>query len=988
MTYDSWNDLIYRYYFRDTNESKVMFHITLQDLIDFAKEENVEIAKDRFATEFSDEFIRTDFVSKFWVDIKTGNGNIGDLQCQIIRLKEQAVASNNYKNLLAIVAVLIMPICENDDLKLHGNNYYDHLMLFLKTNRFVNKDKKDGNFLGVIKLDDIWNYIDLWAAENNLPFKSSLSVSENGATRYVNSLMKESLLSPSKLQKFCILFDKGGLVPRANIEDERLMSAFKTYYASIGLSLTKFKQLTKKDFKDYLVSVLRNEYDNWDGTTKIKEKDRKTGRIKEEAGNTYYPLYLQMDYNVHSNDAKFALQLFCTDIDDFDEMYFVSETGSKHFPEIYIKSDGYASRPFELEESLLSKLMADKLGCFGIYEENMNSIRGRFVVTDYYLLKLYRNKYIATNDFIKGEFYFVLVRVESISSFESWLQSNGAVTVMEGVFDGKYNLYRIEHAMEELPHRNNLTFKSEIRCKSINNLEVKTDKNSDTVLLSNLMPALFQITGVDVSSDKIYAVSVNDSHRYSSELNYDHDQNVWVLKVFSNVFQVSTEFQLYCNEAPIPYGRTYKFSDFILPTTFKEIKLDKWGKISDEAFSIGLELPQDAVGKNLINWRVLYLQMSNVAQQPLSKAKYNARDFLLYAITSASYYTSKNIITLEWLKSIKDRLMIYLPEEKEKEYKDKYALQTALADYFRLGYINYAYSSNNGLTITANRPTLILLTPEFHREIIPGMNGKNIVSKKCVEKMYKCILTGGRTIALVNEIVKLQQKYNYQVEFIDDDNALMPQTIYIHAKDRSSFEELADRCNLLYQDNIYANALLETLPSVVDYIRKQKAVAEERDLFEVRNYRSIDYNKMAEIYPDKLKTGRAISNQEVDKEKFDRDNDIVTFFPGTRDEVTVMITDGRMLEVDKYWGHFIGMYYAQAQVVQHDPDAAELSLPQQIRLPLLYARALTLLTGKTPESTFGSRTYSIGVNPYTFASASNPDTILSKLGQKQHNNHG
>lgn len=981
MTYDSWNDLICKYYFRNTSESKVIFHITLQDLVEFAKEENVEIAKDRFAAEFSDEFIRTDFVSKFWIDIKTGNRNIDDLQDKIIKLKEQAVASQNYKNLLAIVAVLIMPICENDDLELHGNNYYGHLLPFLKTNRFINKEKRVGNFLGAIKLDDIWNYIDLWAAEKDLPFKSSLTVSENGAIRYVNSLMKESLLSPSKLQKFRILFDKGGLVPSANIEDERLMSTFKAHYSSIGLSQTKFKQLTKKDFKDYIISVLRNEYDNWDGTTKIKEKDRKTGRVKEEAGNTYYPLYLQMDYNVHSNDARFALQLFCSDIDNFDEMSFVTEVGNNHLPEIYIKSDGYANRPFMMEESLLSKVMAERQGCFGIYEENMRSIRGRFVVTDYYLLKLYRNKYIATNEFIKGEFYFVLVRAESLSSFDSWLQDNGATVVMEGLFDGSYNLYRIEHAIEELPHRNNLTFKTEIRCKSVNNLEVKTDSYSDTILLSNLMPALFQITGVDVYKDKIYAVSVNDPHRDSSELTYDHDRNVWVLKVFTNIFQIQKEFQLYCNETPIPYGHIYKFSDFVMPTTFKEIKLDKWGKVSDDAFSNGLELPENVIRKNLINWSALNLQMNNATQQALSQAIYNERDYMLYALTSASYNTSKNIITLEWLKSIKDRLTLDLSEENEKGYKDKYALQNTLADYFRLGYINYAYT-NNGLTISANRPTLILLTPEFHRDIIPGINGKKIVSKKCTERTYKCLLTGGRTIALVNEIVKLQQRYNYQVEFIDDANALMPQTIYVHAENRSSFKELAERCNLLYQDNIYANALIETLPSVVDYIDKQKADADERDLFEVHNYRSIDYNKMAEIYPSKLETGRAISNQEVDKDTFDKENDIVTFFPGTRDEVTVMITEGRMLEVDKYWGHFVGMHYAHAKVVQHNPDAAELSLPQHIRLPLLYARALTLLTGKTPESTFGSRTYSIGVNPYAFASASNPDTILLKLGQK------
>lgn len=981
MTYDSWNNLICKYYFRNTSESKVLFHITLQDLVEFAKEENVEIAKDRFAAEFSDEFICTDFVSKFWIDIKIGNRNIDELQSHIVKLKEQAVAFKNYKNLLAIVAILIMPICENDDLELHGNNYYGHLLPFLKANRFVNNEKRvSSNFLRAIKLNEIWNYIDQWAAENDLPFRSSLTVSENGATRYVNSLMKESLLSPSKLQKFRILFDKGGLVPSANIEDERLMSTFRTYYTSIGLSQAKFNQLTKRDFKDYIVSVLRNEYDNWDGSTKIKEKDRKTGKIKEAAGNTYYPLYLQMDYNVHSNNAKFALQLFCADFDDFDEMCFITEIGNKRLPEIYIKSDGYANRPFEVEE-FLSMVMADKQGCFGIYEENMKSIKGRFVVTDYYLLKLYRNKYIATNDFIKGEFYFVLVRTESLLSFNSWLQSNEATTVMEGIFDGNYNLYKIEHAIVELPNRNNLTFKNEVRCKSINNLEVKTDSESDTVLLSNLMPALFQITGVDVCNDKIYAVSVNGSHRYSSELTYDHDRCVWVLKVFTNIFQIQNEFQLYYNETPIRYGRTYKFSDFILPETFKEIKLDKWGKVSNDTFSNGLELPESVIRKNLINWSALNMQMNNATRQMLSQAKYNERDYMLYAITSASYNTSKNIITLEWLRSIKDRLTAELSEENEKEYKDKYALQNTLADYFRLGYINYAYTSN-GFAITANRPTLILLMPEFHRDITPGMHGKNMVSIKCTAKRYKCLLTGGRTIALVNRIVKLQQKYNYQVEFINDENALMPQTIYIHAERLSSFKELANRCNLLYQENIYANALLETLPSVVDYIEKQNTDAKERDLFEVRNYRSIDYNKIAEVYPNKLAIGRAISNQEVDKETFDIENDIVTFFPGTRDEVTVMITDGRMLEVDKYWGHFVGMHYANAKVVQYNADAAEFSLPQQIRLPLLYARALTLLTGKTPESTFGSRTYSIGVNPYVYASASHPDIILLKLGQK------
>ena len=136
---------------------------------------------------------------------------------------------------------------------------------------------------------------------------------------------------------------------------------------------------------------------------------------------------------------------------------------------------------------------------------------------------------------------------------------------------------------------------------------------------------------------------------------------------------------------------------------------------------------------------------------------------------------------------------------------------------------------------------------------------------------------------------------------------------------------------------------------------------------------------MAELYPERQAKGQAISNYEIDKEDFNPESDVVTFFPGTRDETTIMIDDGRMVEIDKYWGFFVGMFKSNAKVLLHDPDRAQISLPQQFRLPLLYARALTLMIGTTPDSVFGSRTYSIGENPFTFGSR--PEAILKKLGQ-------
>ena len=954
-----------------------MFLITMQDLVDLAKEQIVMIANNRYASNCEDAFIEADFVHKFWRD-QNGNPAITDLQGRISQLSDQCFRENNLQALLPIVALLIMPICENDNLDLHGNNYYDHLNPFLYQHHFVDREENTRQLLAIIKLDQIWKGINRWAEENGLPFRSTDVIAENGNRQYVRSLMRESLLSPAKLRRFCILFDRAGLVPKTNIEDERLLSAFTNHYAYIGVSQPQYKQLTR-DFREYLLSVLRSEYDAWDGTTRIRERDRRTGRIRIEAGNLCYPLLLYMDYDLHNKRCTFSFLLSCLDSDGIsDYMYFVSDSNNAALPAIYIKGDGYANQPFRLKDFEMDEIFANRQSSYSIHTQDDNSQKGRHMVTDYYLLRQYRNKYIATSEFIKGEFYFVVIRHEATDDFTDWLRNNEAVLVADNVLAGNYSVYRIEHAAVELPHKNNLRFKSEIRCKSVMNLEVKTAEDTNVVYLSKLLPAQFEITGVDVSRDRVYAVSVGESHRDVSELTYDHDSQLWILQVFSNHFQLQKKFQLYCNEAPIPYGKIYKFMDFVLPTQFKELALNKWGGIEGPTLSTGLELPSNVINQNLINWTMLTSQMKNAPAKRINTYEYQNRDYLLYAITSASYQTNRWIITKPWLKDIENRLNAEFSNDEIVPRPDKYALTNALADYFRMGYINYAYT-DNGYYITANRPTLILLTPEFERTITPGLMGNNIVQVSCAENHYKCLLTGGRTIALIQDIVKHQQTLGYQVEFAEESDYLQPQTIYIHADERSVFAALAQKCNLLYQDNIYANTLLEVLPSVEDYLTELRENGTERELFGVPNFRAIDYQKMAALYPERLAAGRAIANNEIDKEEFDKQNDVVTFFPGSRDETTILIENGRMLEMDKYWGYFVGMYKSQSQILQYDCNYAQVSLPQQFRLPLLYARALTLLTGKTPDSVVGSRKYSLGVNPYTHASQ--PKQILHKLGQ-------
>ena len=973
MTLQTWSELLYEYYFKPENSTRVMLHITMQDLINFAKYKDAEIVQGRKASEYNYEIVKNDFVKKFWLKSNEINRDITDLINKINKLKKNFIVNKDYKSLLAIAALFIMPICENDDLVMHGNEYYGHLRNFLTTNLFVENCKNDdyNHILSAIHLDEIWHYLDRLAENESLPYKSGFSLAGNGAKGYVRSLMKESLLSPSKIQKFCIIFDKGGFVPRINIEDQRLLSAFGQYYNFIGISETKYKSLTNKDYKEYLTNALRAEYDNWDGTTKIKERDNNTGKIKTVSNNTCYPLLLYMDYNANSNRiTKFALQLFCADIDDMDYMSFVYDSNNKELPQVYIKNNGYANRPFEIDENTLNDIFANQ-EVFGIHEQDNESLKGRFVVTDYYLMKTFNNKYVATNEYVKGAFYFAVIRNKVLSKFDSWLKVNDADLIDQSLFGGLYSAYRIKQAKEDLKTYNNLRFKTEIRCKGINNFEIKTDTGTEVVCLSKHFLAQFEISGVDVSNDRIYAVSIN-GNRISSELEYNPNKGLWILG--RDTFPLDREFTLFHNETPILYCKTFKFCDFVLPHSFDELPLDKWGMLGTDTLTEGLRLLDNITRQNLTNWKNMSEYMSKADSKSLGSNDYTETDYLLYAITSASY--DRRAISIDWLKNIKDRLASEC--ENHNSNADKYALYNTLADFFRMGYINYTYT-DKGLCITANRPTLILLPPEFARRTRNGLNGKTMVSFPCVDDEYKCLLTGGRTAALIREIEKLQSQLDFKLIIDNAENYLMPQSIYVYAKQHEVFNTLAEKCNLLYQDSIYANALVKLLPSVGDYINKCLAEGTETNMFGVNNFRAIDYKRMSDLYPQKLADGKIFYNSEIDKKQFDRENDVVSFFPGTKDETSVMIKDGIMTEVDKYWGHFIGMLAQNAKVLQYDKDQAKIFLPLQIRLPLLYARALTLTTGKTPDSVSGSRAYNVANNP--FAPDCKAETILQKLGQ-------
>ena len=306
-----------------------------------------------------------------------------------------------------------------------------------------------------------------------------------------------------------------------------------------------------------------------------------------------------------------------------------------------------------------------------------------------------------------------------------------------------------------------------------------------------------------------------------------------------------------------------------------------------------------------------------------------------------------------------------------------------MSDYFKMGYINMIYEDNRYM-IAANKPTLILMVPSVEYEETENRGKYTSIKLKTVrggDGKYKCMLSGGRSPKLISQVLDNQRckRLKYECEVIKNDNPLLPSTIFIYATDRNTFRNLSNECSLDYQEIIYSETLLESLPSVDEYREHVLNVNNQMDFSENNHYRSIDYNKMAALFPEKYRDNHPLKNMDVDKREI-KENDIVTYNPDSKDEeCTVMHYDGRMYEVDKYWGHFIGMQFSEAKVLIHDEGNNTINLPNQIRLPMLYARALTLITGKTPESTFGGIVYNLVANPTS--NACKPESILNKLGQ-------
>lgn len=220
----------------------------------------------------------------------------------------------------------------------------------------------------------------------------------------------------------------------------------------------------------------------------------------------------------------------------------------------------------------------------------------------------------------------------------------------------------------------------------------------------------------------------------------------------------------------------------------------------------------------------------------------------------------------------------------------------------------------------------------------------------------------------MEELIKrTSQNKLLSIEIKPSTDGVMPETVFIKADSLEDIQDLASNLGITFFRSIYSNALLNQMASIFEY-QSHVMQKESEDYYDnIRNFEVADYKTLA-----KSRKYRKIHS-------FSKGKAIVTYFPYSFRNQTIMWIDEKQYKVDKYWGHLLGMHFDDAKVVRYNEDNSTICLPQALQLPLLYARALTMVTGEIPKVENFERSYHICENPYTLSV--NIDYILNKIGQ-------
>lgn len=964
MRFLQWNDLLFEYYFGNGDAHEVFLGIDKDSLIDYVIDRGVFDAEFN-AYQMNNPGVRIGLADYIWKDFtKLFRGRNGCSKSHFLNTFKIRIAESDQPASLPTVfpyiALLIMPLANHPEMD--AKNFYDRVSRFLQDNFIINRNEtlgsSDMRSFDSPSLRMMWENLEVWAAYNNYSYR--LKDQAYSTYKYVGPFMAEALLTATQRDKFKFIFYEAGLTPDMELTDEQIVRILNTYHRCIGFNDNAVWDRLFGHSSDLFIGVFKRKYQEWNGDTiiRVHENNRSLGR---DSGSNK-KLYLC--FQEFRGAFSFFLKARLPDSENGSEYEYQSNT----FPDysFHISVNGYAEESYCPDNLTSIIATGDQIV---LHEAGNTRNKMTFANEDFFLFEKYFGLYSSSCKIKLGGSFYFMVRRDKLPEYTEWLSCNNATPKrLQGPLGDHYIMYWIQSVLEPFPSHSMLNCIERPSAHLVNTF-ILYQEQGVRYLYQNL-PVFFDIDGVNIETDNIRAVFDSPLADRCRPLQYNNDSRLWVLPAITNTVLRRSCFHLYCNEVLISKDR-FSFADFnqISDDSYQEIGYDSWGNYTDTDTVVnGLTLSRTtgpAFG--------LEDNMKTFGKPPvINNEEYTPNEYLLYWLSSNAR-TDKDRFTDAINVQIQNSLS-------EIGSAGKWQIDTILNNYCRLGYINYAYSEGKHI-IAPNKPTLILLPARI--DVKPfGTNW----SPYCIDSFYSAFFTGARTPEYTKRIIRCAKSFvgynndKIRVQIETNQDPIYPQRIIFWASTLSTISSFAEKYGLGFQRTVYANDLLRLLGSVEEY--KQHILQNDsfKDTFEgFTDLRCINYAKLSDLV---LSNQSSIKSFQVSSSSFDPKCSIVTYFPGKYMEKTIFWYGERQYPIDKLWGHFVGMSISHSKVAVLDevsPGHPVIKLPYLIKLPLLYARALTLITGEIPQHWQGRRIYRLCDNPFTGAMA--PEAILNKLNQ-------
>lgn len=943
---EDWGQILLKYY----KQNPESFYISLDDIIEGARKHDPCLVNN-LAISLADKksiYSVNEHLSRIFArTLCSENHSIDALD--LARVLNDKWRNGPVGTDLCVLALLICA-CEAHTDGIKQNNYYDRLRTFLSSRRIGYNLKSDIKFstpffAGKSSLDlvGLVQSANKTCIANSIPLTLMLNVSNSGRNRYTDAIMSVCLINGTIIERFKRIFGQSGFTPIDTPHDDELLTAFETHHSEIKISNADAAIMLRE--QEMLLRAMHKAYDSWDGTTTYITKSKNNGSVRTDTGSTTESIILSLVPTIGSKDVELQAYVYSEANIESNLRHYVWQ--DKETFDTCIGRNGRSRNAIKNETISVGNLVKTSItkGATLELKDKGNDCKAVFRPKSFYLFSNCLGIWEEAIQPIVGQKYLLLVDKDKISEVLASLGDSAATN-----YDNRMDSPILDFVVMMIEYLNALPTGSRRDRQCVPNINIDNfifGEDVKTVVLNN---NLFTVSIDGLTADSAQVKITSTDNKKSFPLAFCDGE--WILDVGSirfDHFDHNRLWNLYV-DAQRRLDFEFRFGDFQLPKTIRGMSLTIDGEVKREGHPCGLELSAEQQRHgNIVDATKLSIQSNRTALPPTSTmSEESSADNLLYALSALSYdYFSLN--------DIESSAVILAPEL-------LCNLENTLSDWFALGYINIG-NEGSQRKFVANRPTLVLLTPDYAPANVEGVRAASV-------SHFTCMLTGGRNKKLIDELIKMQANNprSFTVEFPEMPEG-MPHTILIHSKDIKVFCEIAEKLELLFYKRVYAPAMFVGLPTISEY--KEEA-----------SKHSAAYSGEALTYDiDSIASDlqRGVMKSANSYKKYQRGELGFNIYSVYGRKIGVIVNNDGSYHVGKNWGLWIQASESEKLIAKAGDN--ELIIPGVTPLPRIYHRALCLITGKLPKFDFATKTnhYHLASNPTATGQYVTAEGIIKKL---------